>query len=153
MTNLNGSAEPTASTGQLLYRWRGLILSGVALGLLAVAPAWADPPTEQIELRNEQTNQGLSLRLEQRQLRLPEEPEERLRAEQHLQRERFQQDRLHQRQQIDSATLRLRQRVEPLPAPNQEESAQRSQRQLHQQQDSGQRLQFRLDRRLSNPPR
>jgi len=101
---------------------------------------------EQVQLRNEQASQGLSLRLEQRQLRLPEESSARQRLEQGLRQEPLQQDQLHQRQQADSAILRQKQRADPLPTPE-SDAAQRSQRQLHQQQDVGQRLQFQLKRR------
>jgi hypothetical protein len=113
------------------------LLLGMSCSWLAMAPAWAEPPTAQVELRNEQADQGLSLRLEQRQLQVPEAD---------VKRERFEQRQLQQRQQSDSAVLRQQRPVEPTPRLELDAAA-RSQRRLHQQQDAAQRLQFRLKRR------
>ena len=146
MAIVRSGAPAAARTRRLIYDGCSVLLTGLSLALLGLLPVKAEPPTEQVQLRNEQTNQGLSLRLEQRQLRLPDEAPERQEAEQRLQQERLHQYQLHQRQQADSAVLRQRQRVEPLPTPE-SGVAKRTQRQLHQQQDAGQRLQFRLNRR------
>jgi len=121
------------------------VLLGLWLGLLTMSRVEADPPNAAVELRNEQTKQGLSLQLEQRQLRVPEGAAEWQQADQDRRQERFQQYQLHQRQQGDSAVLRQQQRAEPAATP-QADAAQRSQRQLHQQQDVGQRLQLRINR-------
>lgn len=128
------------------YARLGVILGGLSLLFSATSPAGAEPPAGQVELRSEQASRGLSLRLEQRQVRLPDDAAGRQRAEQDLQRERFRQDQLHQRQLGDRAMLRQQERVEQLPKPK-AGFAQRSQRRLHQQQEVGQRLQFRLERR------
>lgn len=139
----NGAAAPRPWLGN--NRRTGVPL-GLSLTIMATASGGAEPPTAQVQLRNEQTTQGLSLRLEQSQLRVPDDAADQQRAELRVRQERFDQYQLHQRQQAESAVLRQQERVEPLSMPG-SGAAQRFQRQLHQQQDTGQRLQFRLNRR------